>query len=152
MRSSARTARSSTTDPSSPSAVRSGRRESPVAPVPKRILLVSHNHRLSNALSRRLGTLGHRVWRVSAAEDGPLTWSPRLYDIVVFSADEVSPKLSSLCETAKKTDGKLLLVMLAGQPFGSASGIPDVVISENEERAIAEKLLALANGGVLYPA
>lgn len=111
----------------------------------KRILLVSRNTRLLTTLTRRLGTLGHRVWTVSSEEEGPASWSPGLYDVLVFSAED-APSLNGMCEVAKKADGKLFLVMLAREPFSAVLGVPDAVITEQEEPAIAEKLLAVVNG------
>lgn len=136
-------------EPSCPTPGRGGLGEAQALPCPKRILLVSRNVRLLNALTRRLCNLGHRVCTIMSEEQGPTAWSPRLYDVVVFSADDAPAMLNGVCEAARKADSKLLLVMLAREPFGIARGVPDVVITDSEEPAIAEKLLAVVNGSVL---
>jgi hypothetical protein len=113
---------------------------------PKRILLVSSDTHLLTSLTRRLGTLGHRVCAITAQSEGPTRWAPRLYDLVVYSAGDTPTGFNTLCQAARKMDSRLRLVMLARSPFGAASQVPDAVIAEREEAAIAEKLLALVNG------
>ncbi len=115
----------------------------------KRILLAIRNPRLVNVLARQLSRLGFRVWTITTANDGPGCWSPRLYDVVVFSADDTPAMLERVCHPAKKADPGLLLIRLADDPFGTACEIPDAIIAESDEAAIAEKLLALVNGAVL---
>lgn len=114
----------------------------------KRILLASGNTRLLGALTRRLSPLGHRVWTITTASDGPGTWSRGLYDVVVFTADGPPTILKQICEPAKRIDPRLLLVMLASEPAAVACEVPDAVITESDEAAIAEHLLAVVNGGV----
>jgi hypothetical protein len=65
---------------------------------------------------------------------------------LVVSAEDSSNQLNGLCETARKADSRLFLVMLAREPFAAAIGVPDAIISEEEEPAIAEKLVAVVNG------
>ncbi len=118
----------------------------------KRILLAIRNTRLVNARARQLSRLGFRVWTITTANDGPGCWSPRLYDVVVFSADDTPAMLERVCHPAKQADPRLLLVMLANEPFGTACEIPDAIIAESDEAAIAEKLVAVVNGAVLSAA
>ena len=112
----------------------------------KRILLASSNTQLVSSLTRQLSQKGHRVWTINEVDEGPKTWSPHLYDIVVFTAKDEPAILKQICEPAKRSDPGLLLVMLTCEPFGTACGIPDAIITEREEPAIAEKLLAVVNG------
>lgn len=119
---------------------------------PKRILLATRNTRLLAALTRRLTGLGHRVWNITTVDDGPEVWSPGLYDVVVFSAEEAPAIVKRVCEPAKRVDPRLLLVMLASKPFGNACEVPDAVITESDEAVIAEQVLAVVNGSGLCAA
>ncbi len=114
----------------------------------KRILLASANLHLSSALTRRLSKFGHRVWAVTAAQDAPGTWSPGLYDVVVFTVDGTTAMLRQISESARRIDPRLLLVMLASEPVAVAGDVPDAVITASEDAAIAEQLLAIVNGSV----
>ncbi len=114
----------------------------------KRILLASANLHLLSALAHRLSKFGHRVSAINSAEDAPRAWSPSLYDVVVFSADRTAAILKQICEPAKGADPQLLLVMLASEPVAIACDVPDAVVTESEEAAIAEQLLAIVSGSV----
>lgn len=122
------------------------RRELHACSYPKRILLASGDRRQLAALTRRLNRLGHRVCTITSAEEGPAAWTPGLYDAVVFRADDAPSVVKGICEPARRADSRLLLVMLAREPFGEACELPDAVITESEESAIAERLLAIVNG------
>lgn len=116
---------------------------------PKRLLLASANARLLASLSRRLSAKGHRVCAITAPKEGPRGWSPNLYDAIVFSVDDESATLASVCEKAKEADPRLLLVVLSTGPFQMESrAVPDVVIAGKNEAAIAERLLAILNSRV----
>jgi len=116
----------------------------------KRILLASANTRLLASLTRRLCTKGHRVCAITAPEDIPQGWPPNLYDAVVFSADDESATLATVCERAKKADSRLLVVVLSAGSFQMVSRtVPDVVIADGNKEAIAEKLLAILNRSAL---
>lgn len=114
----------------------------------KRILLASTDLCLLSALTRRLSKSGHRVSAVTTAQDAPGTWSPGLYDVVVFTADGTAAMLKQIGQSAKKIDPRLLLVMLANEPVAIAGDVPDAVITESKDAAIAEQLLAIVNGSV----
>ncbi len=116
---------------------------SPPLPASKRILLACTDRHLVHSLARRLATRGHLVNIVNGPEDGPQRWSPHLYDALVLGRNGDWGKFGGICAEATRADPGLLLVMLTDEPFGSAFGVPDVIITESDERAIAEKLLAV---------
>ena len=118
--------------------------------LPTRILLASPNTRLLASLTRQLCAKGHRVCAITSLADGPQGWSPSLYDVVVFSADDHSAALLGFCDGAKKADSRLLLVMLSTEALGTAShAVPDVVIADADEVVIGEKLIAVLHGSAL---
>ena len=107
-----------------------------------RVLLIEPDDRKRKARANRLFSMGYRVSALPDTDGAPPALMPRLYDAVIVSVDGMAPSVVKWC-TQVGADGAPALVFLADSAFSLPVGfIPALVISEQSESAVDEKLLA----------
>ncbi|HVP42919.1 MAG TPA: hypothetical protein VMS96_05775 [Terriglobales bacterium] len=108
-----------------------------------RVLLIEPQQSLRRARARRLLALGYQVSAVPAAELAPRAFPPGLYDVIVVGAHDSCPFPSDWYHRTGRADRKPVIVVLASGPFRlEATALPAIVISDQTEEAIEDKLLA----------
>ncbi len=108
-----------------------------------RILLIEAEEGLRRARARKLLALGYHVSALPAAQMAPPAFPRGLYDVIVVSADGSCPIPSEWGHRMGQAETKPVIVILTKGPFRlDATVLPAIVISDDTEKAIEDKLLA----------
>ncbi len=108
-----------------------------------RVLLIEPEEGVRRARARKLLALGYHVSALPAADMAPPVFPPGLYDVIVVSADGSCPIPSEWSDRIGLAKTAPVIVVLAKGPFRlEATVLPAIVISDDTEKAIEDKLLA----------
>lgn len=108
-----------------------------------RVLLIEPREGLRRARARKLLALGYHVSALPAAEMAPPAFPRGLYDVIVVSVDGSCPIPSEWYDRIARAESKPVIVILTKGPFRLDAGVlPAIVISDDTEEAIEDKLLA----------
>lgn len=109
----------------------------------RRVLLIEPEDGLREVRARALLRWGYEVSATADAEAAPPAFPPRLYDVVVVSADGSCPLPPHWNEIRRRNGNRPLLVVLAREPFRVMAAVaPAIVIADESEQAIEDKLRA----------
>ncbi len=118
-------------------------------PAAPRILLVEPHEQRRAARAQKLLSLGYRVSALANADRPPASFTHRLYDAIVVTAEDSCAPLS-WCERVKHNGAKPVLIVLAHTLFSLDSEcLPAIVIAESTPKAVEEKLLAFLESATL---
>ncbi len=108
-----------------------------------RVLLIEPQEGLRRARARKLLALGYHVSALPAVEMAPPVFPRGLYDVIVLSADGSCPIPCEWSDKIGLTETRPVIVVLTKGPFQlEATELPAIVISDDTEKAIEDKLLA----------